>query len=175
VIRYLTIFALGLTVAGPLMAAPPPLPQFVQTYFDAANLTYELPQGRFGAYLTSVFEAENQAEPWAVVADVNGDDIDDWAGLLRDSDGQRNLVCVYSVSGGYAHTILREIGLDSEGIGVGVELVVAGDVEGFPFDNEDPDPTVSLDYPGVHLMYYEKSSVLYYWKDGAFQKFWTSD
>jgi len=173
--KYFTILALGLVVPSLLMAAPPPIPPFVQDYFDAAKLEYELPHGRFDAFLASVFEAENQAEPWALIADVNGDDIDDWAGLLRDSDGQLDLVCVYSVSGGYSHTILSELGLDSEGIGVGVELVLAGDVEGFPFDNEVPDPTVSLDHPGVHLMYYEKSSVLYYWKDGSFQKFWTSD
>ena len=169
-IKYFTFLALGLAVAGPLMATPPPIPPFVQAYFDTAKLEYELPHGRFDTYLASVFEAEKQAEPWAVVADVNGDDIDDWAGLLRDTDSQLDLVCVYSVSSGYSHTILSELGLDSEGIGVGVELVPAGDVEGLPFDNEVPDPTVSLDYPGVHLMYYEKSSVLYYWKDGTFKK-----
>ncbi len=32
-----------------------------------------------------------------------------------------------------------------------------------------------LDGPAIHLIYYEKSSLIYYWEGDRFERFWTSD
>lgn len=157
------------------MAAPPTLPVTVQSYLDTAASGYELPQGQFESYLRSTFEQDDQAEPWAAVGDFNGDKISDWAGLLRNRDKRIDLVVVYSVEDEYAHEVLTSLGADDDGIYFGVVLEPVGEIHGFPLDDDDPDPIVELRNPGVHLFYYEKSSVLYYWDEGAFHEFWTSD
>jgi hypothetical protein len=161
--------------AHPLMAAPPALPEYVQSCFDAATLDYELPLGKFETYLKSYFDQENQVEPWAIVGDFNGDKITDWAGLLRDNTGRIDLVVVYSMNGEYSHEVLSSVGADEDGIYFGVVLEPPGEIHGFPIDEKEPDPVVSLSDPGIHLFYYEKSSVLYYWQDGLFSELWTSD
>lgn len=157
-----------------VVAAPPALPEYVQSYLDAAALKYELPHGQFESYLKSYFDQQNQAEPWAIVGDFNGDIIVDWAGLLRNKKGRLDLVVVYSVNDEYLHQILSSMGADEDGIYFGVVLEPPGEIHGFPIGDE-PDPIVFLSKPGIHLFYYEKSSVLYYWDEGAFREFWTSD
>ena len=109
-------------LAHPLMAAPPGLPEYVQSYFDAAALDYELPLGKFETYLKSYFDQQNQVEPWAIAGDFNGDKITDWAGLLRDNSGQLDLVVVYSMNGEYSHEVLSSVGADEDGIYIGVVL-----------------------------------------------------
>lgn len=157
------------------MAAPPTLPEHVQNYLDAAALDYKLPCGQFESYLKSYFEEQNQAEPWAAVGDFNGDNVVDWAGLLRNEDDRIDLVAVYSVKDHYAHHILSSLGTDDDGIYFGVVTEPPGTVHGFPLDDGEPDPVITLRNPGVHLFYYEKSSVLYYWDEGAIRELWTSD
>lgn len=159
----------------PLLAAPPALPDHIRCYLDAATTGYELPHGQFEPYLQSHFEEEGQAEPWAIDGDINGDSIADWAGLLRNGDGLLDLVVVYSVEDEFSHEILANLGADEDGNYVGVVLEPVGTIHGFPFDDSDPDPTVTLQYPGIHLFYYEKSSVLYYWDTGTFRELGTSD
>lgn len=157
------------------MAAPPALPAFVRSYLDAGASEYELPRGQFEPYLRSYFEEQSEAEPWAAEGDFNGDAVADWAGLLRNAENELDLVVIYSVEGGYTHNRLSSLGADGDGIYFGVVLEPVGEIHGFPFDNEDPDPVVNIQNPGIHLFYYEKSSVLYFWDDGTFREFWTSD
>ncbi len=159
----------------PSTAAPPTPPENVQSYLDVATSGYELPEGEFEPYLKSYFEEQAQAEPWAVEGDFNGDNISDWAGLLRNRDSRIDLLVVYSVEDEYVHSVLATLGADENGIYFGVVLEPAGEVHGFPLDDDEPDPVVTLRNPGVHLIYYEKSSVLYYWDNGKFREFWTSD
>ncbi len=82
----MTLCALNLAylTSPTLIAAPPDLPIFVANYLKRAGLEYEIPQGRFDDNLLSFFERQNDPEPWAIVADLNGDGISDWSGLLRD-------------------------------------------------------------------------------------------
>ena len=157
------------------MSAPPALPEYVQSYFNVATLDYELPHGQFESYMRSLFDQQNQAEPWAIVGDFNGDKIADWAGLLRDNTNQLDLVVVYSVKKDYSHEVLSSLGADGDGIYFGVVLAPPGEIHGFPIDDDEPDPIVSLSNPGVHLFYFEKASVLYHWDEGSFREFVTSD
>ena len=99
----------------------------------------------------------------------------DRAGLLRNRNGQIDLVVVYSVEDRYVHTVLTPLGADEDGIYFGVVPQPVGEVHGFPLDDDGPDPVVTLRSPGIHLIYYEKSCVLYYWDHGTFREFWTSD
>ncbi|MDH3614532.1 MAG: hypothetical protein OES10_14790 [Gammaproteobacteria bacterium] len=158
-----------------LNAAPPAVPAYVQAYLDSAGLDYVLPKGRFEPYLSSYFEQQNEAEPWAVADDFNGDEVIDWAGFLRNTQGRIDLVVVYSVDTEYSHQLLTPMGVDEDGVYFGVVLEPLGKVIGFPIEDDDPVPTLSLSNPGVHLIYYEKASVLYYWHDGEFREFWTGD
>lgn len=158
-----------------LLAAPPALPEHVQTYLDAAAPGYELPRGQFEPYLRSFFEEDDQTEPWAIVGDFNGDEVIDWAGMLRDEKEHLDLVVVYSVKKKLSHQILTSLGADEDGIYFGVVLEPVGEIHGFPLDDDQPDPVVKLKNPGIHLFYFEKSSVLYYWDQGTFRDFWTSD
>lgn len=162
-------------IAVPLSAAPPCLPDHVQAYFDSAGLDYGLPQGQLEPYLASFFDEDKQPEPWAIVGDFNGDGVEDWAGLVRPDSGRLELVAVVSKDRGYSHFVLASTGPDNDNIYFGVTLEPPGVIEGFPFDDEDPNPSVTIDNPSVHLFYFEKSSVLYYFRDYKFHELWTSD
>ena len=172
--KHLLVLLIAVLPIRSLIATPPDLPEHVQAYLDVTALDYELPRGRFESYLKSYFDEQNLAEPWAIVGDFNGDTVSDWAGLLRHESGQLNLVVVYSESSKYVHMVLSSLGVDEDGIYTGVELEPPGEVHGFPIDDE-PNPVVTLSNPGIHLFYYEKSSVLYYWDEGSFSEMWTSD
>ena len=150
------------------------MPDYVQAYFDKEALEYELPQGQFEPYWKTFIDEQNIAEPWSITGDFNGDKIADWAGLLRSRNDQLCLVVVYSEKTEYSHRVLASLGTDDNGIYTGVEMVLPGEVHGFPFDDK-PIPVVTLTNPGIHLIYFEKSSVLYYWDGESFNEMWTSD
>ena len=148
-----------------LMAAPPDLPAFVADYFERAGLDYDIPQGRFEDYLLTVIEEENQPEPWAIVADFNGDKISDWSGLVRDREGHLALIVVYSDRRDFSHQLLTPLGSDGNSLATAVVLEPAGQIIGFPFGDNNERPTIKITNPAVHLLYFEKASVLYYWED----------
>ena len=39
----------------------------------------------------------------------------------------------------------------------------------------EPEGTVDLKQPAITLVYFEKASITWYWKDGSFHKVWTGD
>ena len=159
---------------SPLVAAPPLLPENIGAYLHKAAIAYQLPAGSYEPFLKSWFEDHGQPEPWAVSGDFNGDSIADWAGLLRNAEGHLDLVIVYSVDGALSHRVLRSLGIDDDEIYFGVELESPGQKRGFPLD-DGPRPIITTLHPSIHFIYYEKSSVLYYWEDDSFQEIWTSD
>ena len=124
--------------------------------------------------MQSYFDEEGLAEPWSISGDFNGDNTVDWAGLLRNEMGQLEVVVIYSVCDEYSHQILSSFGLDDDRIYFGVELKSPGKIYGFPTD-DNRDPVVNLRILGIHIVYYEKSSVLHYWDNGTFNEMWTSD
>lgn len=125
--------------------------------------------------MSAYFAEEGQAEPWSVSEDINGDGVVDWAGILRNNEQHLALVVVYANDEGFAHKVLTSLGPDQHGIIFGVALQPVGEVHGSPVDDADPDQLVVLSSPGIHLIYYEESSMLYYWSQGAFLEFWTRD
>jgi len=158
----------------PSISAPPDIPEYVQAYFDTAGLEFELPTGKFESHLKSFLDEQGIPEPWAIVGDFNGDKFADWAGLLRDTNHQLILVVVYSEKSEFSHRVLAPLGADDDGIYTGVELKLPGEVHGIPVDGKPP-PIITLTNPGIHLFYFEKSSILYYWDKDSFNKIWTSD
>ncbi len=158
-----------------LIAAPADLPIFVANYLERTALEYETPRGRFDDNLLSFFEEQNDPEPWAIVADLNGDGISDWSGLLRDRAGSLVLMVVYSERRGFSHQLLTPLGLDGDDLYSGVVLERPGQITGFPLDNSGEIPEITIANPAVHLFYFEKASVLYYWNEGTFLDFVTSD
>ena len=173
----MTLCALILAyLASPtLIAAPPDLPIFVANYLKRAGLEYEIPQGRYDDDLLSYFEEQNDPEPWAIVADFNGDGISDWSGFLRDREGGLVLMVVYSEGRGFSRQILTPLGLDGDDLYSGVVLKPPGQITGFPLDDSGEIPEITIANPAVHLFYFEKASVLYYWDEGTFLDFVTSD
>ena len=158
-----------------LIAAAPDLPIFVANYLERTALEYETPQGLFDDNLLSFFEEQNGPEPWAVVADFNGDEISDWSGLLRDRAGGLVLMIVYSERRGFSHQVLTPLGFDGDDLYSGVVLEPPGQITGFPLDDNGEIPEIIIANPAVHLFYFEKASVLYYWDEGTFLDFVTSD
>ena len=169
------VFLLVALTSQPLMAAPAPIPGFVLAYLDRSDLNYELPRGQLEPYMRSYFRRHDKAEPWSVSGDFNGDGIVDWAGFLRTPAGRIDLVAVNSIETAFSHTALASLGLDGDKLDFGVVLQPPGEISGFPLSDEDRRPTVTIDLPGIHLLYFEKASVLYYWWEGAFHEFVTSD
>ncbi|MDH3747701.1 MAG: hypothetical protein OER97_05800 [Gammaproteobacteria bacterium] len=162
-------------LAQPALAAPPPLPAFALAYLDTANLKYELPRAHFESYMREYFKSENQPEPWAINEDFNGDDVTDWAGLLRNTNGRLDLVVIYSDECDYSHQVLTSAAVDQGEISAGVVVEPPGQVSGFPFEDGAPVPTITMINHGIHLLYFEKASVLYYWDQGSFSEMVTSD
>ena len=161
-------------VSQPLLAAAPALPDFIVEYLHQAGLKYEIPIGRFEDYWLTLLNEDNKPEPWAVSADFNGDGIEDWSGLLRDQAGKLDLVVVYSARAGFTHDVLTPLGPDGDNLDAGVVIEPAGRIDGFPVNGDDT-PKITTTHPAVHLFYFEKASVLYYWGQGSFHEFVTSD
>lgn len=168
------LMILTLLAASTVVAGPSALPEYVQSFLNAEDLDYELPRGQFEPYLQSYLDERREAELWSIVGDFNGDNVVDWAGLLRNDRGRLELVVIYSDCDELSYQVLASVGADDDRIVFGVELKTPGEVVGFPTD-DNPDLVVSLISPGIHLYYYEKSSVLYYWDCGQFSEMWTSD
>ncbi len=150
-------------------------PDFVQDYLAQSDLAYEIPRGNFSSEALENIRLGNLSNPWWILADLNGDGRDDWAGFLRSENGRLDLVAVYSLRKFYRHQVLTSPGTDSDEIGFGVILEAPGKIEGFPINEELPAPEILLEYPGIHLIWFEKASSLFYWKGGSFQAFLTGD
>ena len=167
--------ALHFSIPTGAWASAPGVPDDILEYLARELPHHSLPKGAYAAVLKKWFADSGRPEPWSIQGDFDGDSVVDWAGLLADAEGRLDLVVVRSSAGTRTHAILASPGLDTDGIYVGVELEPPGEVHGFPFENGPPDPVVITSNPSIHLYYYEKSSVLYYWNGDSFSEMWTSD
>jgi hypothetical protein len=153
-------------------------PQEISDYIKKKGLNYSSPIGSFDKYLIDFYKNKGVAhEPWSVVADFNGDNIADFSGLMRSPTGKIDLVVFYSFKGGLIHKVLlKDASEDNDSIYIAVFIEPPGKVHGFPFDNLEPkDLVADLKHPGIHLIFFEKSAVLFYWKDSDFKEIWTAD
>ena len=162
-------------VAASALADAPALPDFVEDYIGLVDASYELPQGSFEESTAAWLRDSGQPEPWAVSADFNGDGVLDWAGLLRNEQKHLDLVVVYSYRKYYLHEVLSAAGIDTDQIISGVFLEPPGLVEGFLFNDKFRRSERDLQHPGIHLVWFEKASVLFYWTGSRFADFLTGD
>ena len=151
------------------------LPSFVHTYIEQAGLSYEPLRAQYSSEAEENIAYLGLTNPRWVAADFNGDGREDWAGFLQTADGQAELVAVYSFRSAYSHETLAPLGSVTENIGYGLILESPGSAVGFPIDEKLPTPTATFAYPAIHLVYFEKVSVLFYWQDGAFHDLLTGD
>lgn len=62
------------------------------------------------------------------------------------------------------------------GIGMGLALEPPGVLHHLGGEEGgEPEGSVKLEHPAVTLLYFEKASITWYWRDGTFHKVWTGD
>ena len=153
-------------------------PKGISEYIKKKNLSYKPPTGSFDKNMIAFFKGKKfNNEPWSVQADLNGNRKTDFAGLMRAPTGNLDLVAVYSTDMGLAHKVLyANVSADNNDINVAIFLEPPGRVQGFPFeDAAEKDTFAYLKYPGVHLIFFEQSAILFYWKGAEFKSIWTAD
>ena len=151
-----------------------PVPVFAANYVKNKLLGKAVARARYDRYHTARLRNKFGKAPIQVVADFNGDGKRDWAGLVRTRKGVINLVVIYSKGQQYRHALLqKDVGRSGYNLGVSVHLQKPGRIKGFPAENNPKN--VRLVLPGVEFVYFEKSSVVYYWKERQFAAIWTSD
>ncbi len=170
-----SVLVIAILATPVVVAGPPPLPEFVRDYLRLSGLEYTLPRGRIEPYTLSYLKDNGEPEPWAATDDFNGDGVLDWAGSLRNTEGELDLVVVFSLGESYSHERLASAGPDSDEVFAGVYGVPPGQYSGFPFDDESPRPQITIRHPGIHLVWFEKASVLFYWGGSSFAELVTSD
>ena len=149
-------------------------PAFVTRYLSRNLPGARLPRGRYARDDAAAFPKHVRRAPIQVTADFNGDGKGDWAGLIRTRGGKIRLVAIYSTRQGYRHRVLqKDFGQAGYPLRVSVHLQKPGRVRETPTVNKPK--TVRLRRPGISFIYFEKSSVVFYWTRGRFAQLWTSD
>ena len=152
-----------------------PVPKFAAGYVKSKLGAKAVTRARYSRYHTARLRKSYGKAPTQVIADFNGDGKLDWAGLVRTKGGVLNLVVVYSKGKHYRHVYLqRNICRCDNSIGVSVHLQKPGRLKEFPKGNNKP-KFVRLRRPGIEFVYFERSSVVFYWKQTKFVSIWTSD
>jgi len=157
---------------------PIPIPNFAKQYIRSQFPHFKFPRVKLTDGMEKYLLKEGKSiRPWSITLDFNGDKRKDWAGLLERKNEVLDVVIIYSKGGKYTHSILSEnVGKNNGYIHVGIYPEKPGTVHGFPFDGlSEKDRTATLNYTGIQLMFFERSSVLYYWKNDEIHELWTSD
>lgn len=168
---------LAAVLAPPAQAKVRPLPDFAKRYLDTRLPQYAVPTNiKWTRRMAKKFKKTGAWEPLWVTADFNGDGKRDWAGTLRTRNGGFRIVAIYSKGRRYWHVILRSMKRFSRTdnyLNVGIYLKKPGVVRGV-FGEEKPE-SVRLRHPGIEVVFFEQSSVVFYWNGSGFSKIWTSD
>lgn len=175
------LIAIGAAAAPQAFAAKTPtsLPQpaapaFVRTYLARKLPGTRIARARYGREDIAAFLRHQRTAPVQTVADFNGDRKRDWAGFVRDRAGRVHLLVVYSTKRGYRHRRLQKnVGQTGYRLRVSVGLQKPGRLRNTP--TAEKRKTVRLRRPGISLVYFEKSSVVFYWTGRRFAEVWTSD
>lgn len=143
------------------------------------KLEYTIPGGKLTSSIEVYLKEKGKdLQPWKVIGDFNGDNIEDYAGVLRNNIGILQLIIVYSISNSkYSHVVKREdCGKDNQSINIGIYSEKPGIIYSFPFEElKKEDAKDTLLYTGVTIVHFEASSATYYWKNGEIKTIWTSD
>ena len=113
-------------------------------------------------------------------ADLDGDGTVDHALLLsrKDTADRDSAYAVVIRFGNDRDTLLSvEPWAEADGhIGMGLDLEPPGMLGHLGGEEGgEPEGRVELKQPAVTLVYFEKASITWYWKDGSFHKVWTGD
>lgn len=149
------------------------LPERIREVWEAT------PENRWDPYWEEAY-ADSIGSLGHRSADFTGDGTVDHAYFLTRTDTARRdsayaLVILFDRVRDTVLTV--EPWAEAEGhIGMGLTLEppgVLGHLGGE--DGGEPEGTVDLKQPAITLVYFEKASITWYWKDGAFHKVWTGD
>ncbi len=140
---------------------------------------WELPApGRWDDYWVQQY-ADSGGTLGHRAADLDGDGTVDHAFLLsrRDTTRRDSTYALFVRSGNYRDTVLAvESWAEMDGIGLGLVLEPPGPLGHLGGEEGgEPEGTVDLKQHAITLVYFEKSAITWYWKDGSFHKVWTGD
>lgn len=112
-------------------------------------------------------------------ADLDGDGTIDHAYFLsrRDTSRRDSTYALFIHFGDGRDTVLTmESWAEMDGIGMGLTLEPPGPLGHLGGEEGgEPEGTVQLAQPAVTLVYFEKASITWYWRDGSFHQVWTGD
>ena len=151
------------------------MPEDLVTYISSFKVPYQLiPVTYLDPYIQ-----EQIKSPVKVVADFNGNKLNDYALLVKDINGELDLAAFLKTKEGYDYHVLYNFGYIEEPIGklrFYIENMNPSVIQGMLEEsNSNKSNYTKIKVSGVHLVFEGKSSKLYYWNVDKFNDIWTSD
>ncbi len=153
------------------------IPEYAQKLLDKSHPDYYPPTGKlFGFMRRHLLKRGDSPKPWTVEDDFNGDNKPDWAALMVNKDKQLEVIVIYSEDDNYRLEVLYEgAGIDNNSIKIALSQEKPGDKIGASYKNKPGKyRSATLEFPGINIMYYTKSSSLFYWHKYYFDELLTS-
>ncbi|MFV1982392.1 MAG: hypothetical protein ACC657_02540 [Thiohalomonadales bacterium] len=154
------------------------IPEFAQKLLDESYPDYYPPTGKlFGFMRRHLLKRGDSPKPWTITDDFNGDKKPDWAALMVNKEKQLDVIVIYSEDDKYRLEVLYEgAGIDNNSIKIELSQEKPGDKVGASYKNKPGKfRTATLEFPGINIMYYTKSSTLFYWHSYYFDELLTSN
>ncbi len=153
------------------------IPEYAQKLLDATHPEYHPPTGKlFGFMRRHLLQRGDSPKPWTVEDDFNGDNKPDWAALMVNKEKQLDVIVIYSEDDLYRLEVLFEdAGIDNDSIKIALSQEKPGNKIGASYKNKPGKyRTATLEFPGINIMYYTKSSSLFFWQKYYFDELLTS-
>lgn len=153
------------------------IPEFAQKLLDNSYPDYYPPTGKlFGFMRRHLLKRGDSPKPWTVTDDFNGDKKPDWAALMVNKEKQLDVIVIYSEDDKYRLEVLFEgAGIDNNSIKIALSQEKPGAKTGASYNDKTGQfKTATLEFPGINIMYYTKSSSLFYWDKYYFDELLTS-
>jgi len=117
-----------------------------------------------------------QNDPYFGIADYNGDGYDDYAVLLI-IDSTLHLVVLNKTKSEFEQFELYDpIKMNSPSdINCGIFVEPPGEFKETEAGKTREIESIGNEYFGIHLKFFESSSIYFYWEDNEFKSLWTSD
>ncbi len=153
------------------------VPEYAQKLLDATYPNYYPPTGKlFGFMRRHLLKRGDSPKPWTVEDDFNGDGKPDWAALMVNKEKLLDVIVIYSEDELYRLEVLFEgAGIDNDSIKIALSQEKPGNKIGASYKNKPGEfRTATLEFPGINIMYYTKSSSLFFWHKYYFDELLTS-